>query len=374
MKLRALNFQKTGWVMVIGLIIGYILVIAKEILMPLTFAILFSFMLKPLCDLFEKWTKHRVFSIFLTFLVVTIPVIGILMLFSFQSVDVFQDIPAISEKVEAGINKIFRWSNRTFGLSKTEGKEWLSENSPSVVQAPIAFIAKGLSSSTALIANLGLIGLYTFFFLLYRTSVKYFLLIQFDEKIRHRIRDLFRNIQKVGRQYLFGLSAVILILGFANSIGLMLIGIDYAFFWGFLGAFLAIIPYIGTFIGGLLPFTYALATTDSLWQPASIILLYGVIQAVEGNLITPNVVGNSVKINPFAALFSLIIGGSIWGLGGLILALPVVAIHKVIFSQIDALKPLSLLLSDDVYERKGEFFEKYDEPKYRLFNLFRKEE
>lgn len=374
MKLRALNFQKTGWVMVIGLIIGYILVIAKEIFMPLTFAILFSFMVKPLCDLFEKWTKHRVFSIFLTFLVVTIPVIGILMLFSFQSVDVFQDIPAISEKVEAGINKIFRWSNRTFGLSKTEGKEWLSENSPSVVQAPIAFIAKGLSSSTALIANLGLIGLYTFFFLLYRTSVKYFLLIQFDEKIRHRIRDLFRNIQKVGRQYLFGLSAVILILGFANSIGLMLIGIDYAFFWGFLGAFLAIIPYIGTFIGGLLPFTYALATTDSLWQPAFIILLYGVIQAVEGNLITPNVVGNSVKINPFAALFSLIIGGSIWGLAGLILALPVVAIHKVIFSQIDALKPLSLLLSDDVYERKGEFFEKYDEPKYRLFNLFRKEE
>ncbi len=374
MKLRKLNFEQTGWFLIIGIAIGYLLIIGKEILMPLCFAVLFSFMLKPLCDKFEDWTKQRILSIFLTFLVVTIPIIGILMIFSYQSIDVFQDIPAISEKVETGINKIFRWLNQNFGLSKREGKEWLSENSPNVVQAPISFIAKGLSSSTALLTNLGLIALYTFFLLLYRTSVKYFLLIQFENGIRDRVRKLFRNIQKVGRQYLVGLSIVILILGFANSIGLLLIGIDYAFFWGFLGAFLAIIPYIGTFIGGLLPFTYALATTDSFWQPGMVIFLYAFIQTVEGNFITPNVVGNSVKINPFAALISLIIGGSIWGLAGLILALPIMAILKVIFSQIDSLKPVSLLLSDDLYERKSDFLEKYDKPKYRLLNLFRKKE
>ena len=112
-----------------------------------------------------------------------------------------------------------------------------------------------------------------------------------------------------------------LILGVLNSFGLWLIGIDYPVFWGFLGAFLAIIPYIGTAIGGLLPFLYALATTSTLWQPMAVIGWFVLVQQIEGNLITPKVLGSSVKVNPFAAIFALFFGGYLWGIPGLILAI-----------------------------------------------------
>jgi len=163
---------------------------------------------------------------------------------------------------------------------------------------------------------------------------------------------------------------VILILGVLNSLGLWLIGIRYAAFWGFLAACLAIIPYIGTTLGGFLPFIYALATTGTLWQPAAVVLLYSSVQTLEGNFITPNVVGNSVSINPLAAIIFLFIGGMIWGISGLILALPFVAVLKVVMEHITPLRPVSELLSSDLYSDSDKFLEEYDEEQYRISNYF----
>ncbi|MEM1124742.1 MAG: AI-2E family transporter, partial [Bacteroidota bacterium] len=154
--------------------------------------------------------------------------------------------------------------------------------------------------------------------------------------------------------------------------GLLLIGIKYAFFWGFLAAFLAIVPYIGTFIGGFLPFAYAMATSDSYVQPALVVLLFGTVQVLEGNIITPKVVGSSVKINPLAAILALVTGGFIWGIGGLILAIPIIAILRVVMAEIDFLKPLSALLSSDIYENEEIFEEKFDKEQFRIWHFFRK--
>lgn len=89
------------------------------------------------------------------------------------------------------------------------------------------------------------------------------------------------NIQKVIQGYLQGLLTVIVILGVLISLGLLVIGIEHAFFWGFLAASLAIIPYIGTFLGGLLPFLYAIATANEPWQPIAVVVMFVVVQALE---------------------------------------------------------------------------------------------
>ncbi|MFW6226956.1 MAG: AI-2E family transporter, partial [Bacteroidota bacterium] len=149
-----------------------------------------------------------------------------------------------------------------------------------------------------------------------------------------------------------------LILGALNGTGLWLIGLDYPFLFGYFAAFLAIIPYIGTFIGGLIPTTYAIIYTDSLWTPLMVVALYSGIQALEGNILTPKIVGSKVSINPLFALIALITGGFMWGIAGMILFIPSLAILKVIFDQVDSLKPYGALLSSDFGNKNKRIFQK----------------
>lgn len=371
---KRFNVQRLAHSLIVICIIVYILIIGKNIIAPIVFAMFFAFMLKPVSDFFEKYLKNRVISIFLSFMVALVPLVLIISLFTAQSVDVFTNMPAVSDKIKTGINKMFSLLNQKFGFSKAQGEAWVSDNMSSALDAPMEMIGGWLSSSSTLMISILLVLLYTFFFLLYRTSIKNFILGQFTKKQREDARDLIADIQSVAQKYLSGLAVVIVILGILNSIGLLVIGIEHAFFWGFLGAFLAIIPYIGTIMGGLLPFTFALATTDTLWQPLAIVVLYSTVQTIEGNLITPKVVGSSVEINPLAAIISLLIGGAIWGVSGLILALPLIAIVRIIFEHIKMLKPIALLLSSELYKERKKFINDFDEEEYRIANYFKKKE
>ena len=154
------------------------------------------------------------------------------------------------------------------------------------------------------------------------------------------------KIEKVVRSYILGLFTVILIIAVLNTVGLMLLGIQHAMFFGALAAVLTIIPYIGIFIGSLLPIVFALVTKDSLWYPLGVALIFWAVQFLEGNFITPNIIGGRVSINPFAAILALFFGGMIWGAIGMILSIPVLAILKVIFDTIEPLRPYGFLLGN----------------------------
>lgn len=136
----------------------------------------------------------------------------------------------------------------------------------------------------------------------------------------------------------------------------MLLDIQHAVFFGVLAAVLTIIPYIGIFIGSLLPILFALVTKDSLWYPLGVALVFWFVQFLEGNFITPNIIGGRVSINPFAAILALFFGGMIWGPLGMILSIPVLAIIKVIFDVVKPLQPYGFLLgnpsNEDIQERK----------------------
>lgn len=198
------------------------------------------------------------------------------------------------------------------------------------------------------------------------------MLIQAASDKRENLKDLINTVQGLIQKYLYGMCMVILILGILNSVGLLIIGLEHPFFWGFLAATLAIIPYIGTFIGGLLPFLYALATTGQMWQPAAVVILFMAVQALEGNLITPNVVGSSVKINPLAAIVSLLIGAKIWGIAGMVISLPVVAILKEILTRSEAWRPVGFLLSDELGEKEQIFKIRWDKERFRLRHFFKR--
>jgi len=367
-----LSLEKIAYALFILGVALYVSILSKSILLPFVFASLFAFLLKPICDKIETVLPWRGTAVFLSFLVVLIPLFSLVALFSFQFIDIFQDLPAIGSKLEEGFNNVFLWVNEQIGFTNTTSKDWIKKNSSQLMEAPIGFIGQSISSSTAFMTSLLLCILYTFFLLLYRSSIKKFLLIQFSEEQRTQIETVLEKIQKVIQKYLSGMGIVMLVLGVLNSVGLYLIGIEYAFLWGFLAAFLAIIPYVGTFLGGFLPFVYAFATTGNYIQPTLVIMLFGTVQALEGNIITPKIVGSSVKINPLAAIMALVIGGFIWGVAGLVLALPTVAVLRIVMSQIDFLKPVSVLLSDDIYGNSEVFEEKFDKEKFRFWHFFKR--
>lgn len=372
MKNFSLSLQRVAHFLISATLVVYILIKGQSILVPMAFAGLFAFMLQPVSDFFEKLFSNRVVAIFITFLVALLPVFFLISFFSIQIVTVLGDLSGLMDQLRSGLETAVIWVGENLRLNQEQIQGWVSNNFAAVLETPLNLITASLTSSTVMMTAMLLCAIYTFFFLLYRTAFKNFMLTQFDQTSRTKARSMMHQVQKLSQRYFYGLLLVMLILGVLNSLGLWLIGIQYPFFWGFLGAVLAIVPYIGTTLGGTFPFIFSLATTATWWQPLAVVLLYVTIQSIEGNFITPKVVGGSVKINPLAAIVALIIGGSIWGISGLVLALPIVATLRTIFSYFDILKPISELMSVNIFEKADAFEKNYDEDRYRLISFFQR--
>ncbi len=366
-----LSIQRIAYLLIILVILTYVLIVGKDFLVPVVLALFLTFMFKPICDRFERLLRSRVAAIFVTFLVALLPLLGILFFFGVQLLNVYANSQEIADGLLKGLDRMVDNITQFAGFQKSRADAIIADGLEQIVEQPGELITASLLSSTTMLANFFLIIIYVFFFLLYRTAFKRFLLAQMPRKSREEGSLLLYEIQQVVQDYLMGLLFVMLLLGILNSTGLYLIGIEYAFLWGFLGALLAVIPYIGTTLGGLLPFIYAVATTDDFWQPIAVVVLYGTIQALEGNIITPKIVGNKVNINPLTAIFALIIGGYIWGIAGMVIALPLIAMVRIIFAHLKPLKPVALLMSDAIYEDSDRFLNEYDKPEYRLSSLFK---
>ncbi|MFP4621235.1 MAG: AI-2E family transporter [Bacteroidales bacterium] len=365
------NIQRIAYSMIIIALLIYLLIIGKFIIVPMIFAALLSIMIQPICNFLERYVHAKIPVIILSFIIVLIPVGGIITFFSYQMGDVLQNMPAIADKLQHSSDLLFTYLNDNLGISRADIWDWFRANFSKVLDSPIQFFKGGLISGTAFLVNFFMVLIFMFFMLLYRGAIKNFLLLQFKDKRREQGVEILVQIQRLVRHYLYGLLTVILILAFLNSIGLWIIGVGYPVFWASLAAFLSIIPYIGTTLGGLLPFMYAIATLNTWWQPLAVVALYSSIQQLEGNLITPYVVGSNVKINPFIAILSLLIGGYIWGLSGIVLGIPLAAIVKLIFDNVDSLKPVGVLMSNNLHKQDEKLLEDWDEDRYRISSLFK---
>lgn len=370
MQNNQLSFQRLAHFLICLTILIYGLIVAKGLLVPFVFAILFALVMKPILNWIENFLP-RIPAILGSMLIIALPLMALIFLFGLQLGNIFYEARDIISGLLEGINDLIAGIDERLGLKLMQDESLVSENLTSIFRESIGLLGGGITSSGAFIADLVLVLIYTFFLLLYRSALRDFAMSQLAPATREKGTKVIDQIQGIAQSYLFGLFVVILILALLNSLGLWAIGIEYAFFWGVLGAFLAIIPYIGTTLGGTLPFLYAFATTDTLWQPAAVAVMYMTIQSLEGNFITPKVVGSSVNINPFAAITGLVIGGTLWGIAGLILALPVLAIVKITFQSIDRTQPLSLLLSEQLYTKSYLFRDRFNRDKYRLSSLFR---
>ncbi len=329
-----------------------LMVVAKTILVPIFIAVIFSLLLYPIAHLLDNWNFPRLISVIITLLVFVGIIVGIILFFSAQMYALFDNINAFRENLNALFERIIDFINTNISYQDITKNDLFRTERNNIISSSTNIIGAIISSSSAFLAYAAFTLIYTFLFLLYRTSFKSFILSIYAEEKQGKIRRLLEDISKLAQKYFFGLFITIMIVGTLNGLGLFLIGLDYPFLFGFFAALLTIVPYIGTTVGGLLPFLYALVFYDSIWMPVGVALLYMAIQAIEGNILTPKIVGASVELNPLVAILSLIIGGVIWGVPGLILFIPMVAIIKLIMESDPNLKRYAILLSSEFPHKK----------------------
>jgi predicted PurR-regulated permease PerM len=345
-----LSFQKVFYV--VGAVFGLIafLVLAKGVLIPLAFALLLAFILFPICLKLEKWGTNRIMAAFLSMFTLLLIIGGGIYLFSNQIVNLSENFSEFKDKIIKVIAELTLLINNNLGfLGYLEDgeiyiklKSWSNKSIETLVSQTFS------GTSDLLIGLLSTI-VFTFLILIYRNGLVSAMVQFYSKEQKEKAFNLFKSVQQVGQQYLFGMLIIILLLGFVNSIGLWIIGIDNAFFFGFLAAILAIIPYVGTLLGAAIAILYAFMSYDSIWLPIIIAAFFWVVQFIESNILTPKIVGGNLKVNAITSILSIIIGASIWGIAGMILFLPFSAMFKVICNEYIELKPLAMLIGEQEY-------------------------
>ncbi len=331
----------------------FILSVLKGILIPLAFGGLLGMLLYPICRKLETWKVPRIVAIFICIILVIALITGLLLLVINQFSLFSEELPIYSIKLKDLLSKLQILIEQKLHIRKGKQGAELQKYGLEALKNSGDYISGFLSSTSSILANAALVPIYVFFFLYYRDFIRKFLHKVFVSTKNIKIDQVLSRIYFVIQNYLFGLFLVIFIVAILNSIGLLILGIDYAIFFGTFGAFLLLIPYIGITIGALLPITIALLTKDSPIYALGVLALFMSVQAFESNFITPYVVGSKVSINSFAAILALLLGGQLWGMAGLVLALPSIAILKVVFDNVDSLKPYGFLLGEAEVKKKN---------------------
>ncbi len=328
------------------LILVYGLYELQALLIPLVFAILFAVLLFPLCYRLERWGLPRVVAILLCLVLMLTVIVGLLYAVSTQVSNFTEVFPQLIKKGNDWFASLQRYAAEQFNINRqrqlTEARKYLN----TALATGGALLTSTLLATTSTLASVFIVLLFVFFFLLYRDFFRSFFYKAFGHTHRTKIDTVLGRIYGVVKDYLVGLVLVILVTGTLMTVGLLILGVEYAVFFGFFGACLVLIPYFGISLGSLLPAAYTLVTQDNPLKALAVIGLFLFVQAIEGNFITPYIVGSKVSINPLAAIVSLLIWEKLWGLPGLILALPLTAIVKVIFDSLDDLKAYGFLLGE----------------------------
>jgi predicted PurR-regulated permease PerM len=329
-------------------------ILARDIVIPLAFAALISIAVLPIVNRLEK-KVGRVFSILIVLFATFLLLATVSYLVVNQMVGLVQNLPDLEQRFTLLLHDISLRLTRYLNFSSEEQLKLAKDLATSLS----GFLTGFLVSTGNVVTIVIQIPIYVFLFLIYRDRFKDF----FENFLTSPEQSGFKKqVEGVVQGYISGQLLVIAIIVTLDTVGLLLLGIDYAFFFGLLSGILVIIPYIGNFIGGSLPVIMALITKDSLWYAVGVVALYAIIHFIEGNIIAPRIMGSKVSVNALAAIVGLLIGGKILGIAGMILAVPALGVIKILLSYSNRLRPFLILLEDKESNQEDQPDDRVDEP------------
>lgn len=332
-------------------ILVYWMMVLQDILVPFFVAVILAMALFPLSNKLEKIGLGRTFAITISLIVFLLITVGLIWLASTQIASFSEMFPQLEKRFENLFFQGQRWTEQHFHVGRNTQNAKLRQYGTGILSSGASVFTSALSMTGNMLGNLSLIPIYMFFLLYYRDFFKLFFYKVFKNTSKYTIDTVLTKIYEVVHSYLKGLVTVTIIVGSLNTIGLLALGIDYAIFFGFLAAALLIIPFVGILIGSILPIIMALITKDSPMYAVGVAGVFIFVQFLEGNFITPQIVGSKISINGLVAIIALLLGSALWGIAGMALSLPTVAILKVVFDSVTDLKPFGFLLGEPDHTR-----------------------
>jgi predicted PurR-regulated permease PerM len=323
-----------------------ILYIAKSIILLLIFAVIIAVVLHPMVNFFVGFGVNRIISIVIV-LMITFVVIGLFATLILSQISRFSESwPLLVEKFTEIINETIIWASQYFDISTKKIIAWIADIKADLINISGAAIGNTLINVGSTIALVLILPVYIFLILYYQPILLEFFHRLFGADNRAEVVIIISQIKILIQRYLVGLSIEVVIVATLFSVGLLILGIEYAIILGIIGALLNLIPYLGAIMGAVLPMLIAIATKPSPWAALLVLALYIVVQFIDNNYIVPKVVASQVKISILVSLTAVLAFGMVWGIPGMFIAIPLTGIMKLIFDHVENLKPWGFLLGD----------------------------
>jgi predicted PurR-regulated permease PerM len=322
-----------------------LLYIARGIIIPIIFAIIIAIVLHPVVNFFVRKKINRVIAIVITLVLTFLVIAAFCLLFFSQASRFSESWPILVDKLTSIFNQSITWASGYFDINAHKIHEWFTNTKVELINSSSATIGKTIITVGNLVVVLFLVPVYIFMLLYYHPILIEFIHRLFGTSNQSQVSQIVTKTKSVIQRYLIGLVIEAVIVAILNSLALLILGIEYAVLLGIIGALLNVIPYIGGIISVAIFMLVALVTKSPVYM-IYVIMIYSVIQFIDNHYIVPKIVASKVKINALFAIVVVIVGNALWGIPGMFLSIPLLAIVKLICDHIEPLKHWGFLLGD----------------------------
>jgi predicted PurR-regulated permease PerM len=322
------------------------LYIGRGIIVPLLFATILAILLHPIVVFFVRLRINRVVAIIFTLVITLIIIVAFGGLLVSQAIRFSDSWPALVDKFTGTLNQTVTWASEYFNVKPQAIYDWIAKTKGELVNT----VSHSIGHTLVIVGNslviLFLIPLYIFLLLFYQPLLLTFIRKLSNENNQSQVQEVVKQTKSVIQRYLVGLVIEAVLVAALDITALLVLGIDYALLIGIIGALLNVIPYIGGLVAVAIPMGIALATKDSAWYAFYVLILYYIVQLIDNNFIVPKIVASKVKINALFCIIVVLAGNALWGIPGMFISIPLLAIVKLIFDHVEPLKPWGFLLGD----------------------------
>ncbi|MCK9310730.1 MAG: AI-2E family transporter [Bacteroidales bacterium] len=323
-----------------------ILYITKFIVVPLVFAIVIAIVLSPIVDYFVRKKINKNLSIVLAIFIALLLIIGLGTLIISQISQLSDSWPALVDHFTIIINQSISWISGYLDVNPEHIHEWIANAKDELINSSGPALGQTIITVGSGIAVFFLIPVYVFLLLFYQPIILEFISRISGTENLVQVRSVVTQTKTVVQRYLIGLLIETVIVAILDISALLILGIDYAILIGIIGALLNLVPYIGGIIAVALPMAIAIATKSTPMYALYVLAAYYFIQFIDNNYIVPKIVASKVKINALLSIIVVLAGNALWGIPGMFLSIPLIAILKLIFDNIEPMKPWGFLLGD----------------------------
>lgn len=328
-------------------IICLALVFAKGIILPILFAILLATLLLPVASFLARKRFPKPISIIIPLFLSIVSIAAIIYFLSTQVMNFMEDAPKLRERItEVGLS-FQSWLYANLNVPVPKQNAYLKDTVENIKGDAPKIVGATFLSLTEVFTYLVLLPIYTFLILYYRNTIKTFFVRVFKNGDEEKVHEILNESSFVAQRYITGLLIETTIVFTLNTIGFLILGIQYAVFLGLLAALLNLVPYVGMLIANIICMIVTLITSENISDVLWVGIILAAVQFIDNNFGMPMIVGNKVRINALVTIIGVLVGGALCGVPGMFLAIPGLAVLKVIFDRVPELQPWGLLLGDD---------------------------